>query len=271
MTVVKSDGGEGTASSDGAAVMAEAKEWQAIMSLDAEKVMDVYLDIKSPHAYLAVRPSLQVAKDYRVRVNFLPYTLSYAAFGLTTSVEPDMKRRPASPAADRKARMYYTAARQYANLQRLPFRSPYRLLDSASANKAFLFAKHQALEVPFLMRVYVEGWGSGWRDYEIESLDRLRGTLVEVGARTDGFEEFMAVTGAGEVELERCMAKADAAGFAGVPHYVFNDAASGRELGLFGREHLALIREKFGSEGLARTPDVRPEFSHAWHGTSAKP
>ncbi len=181
-----------------------------------------------------------------------------------------MKRRPPTPAADRKARMYYTAARQYAVLQGLPFQSPYRLLDSASANKAFLFAKRQELEVSFVMRVYVQGWGSGWRDYEIESLEQLRGTLSEVGASTDGFEEFMAPNGTGDAELESCMAKAEATGFTGVPHYVFDDASSGRELGLFGREHLALIREKFGAEGLARTPAVRPEFSHAWHGPAKR-
>jgi 2-hydroxychromene-2-carboxylate isomerase len=253
-----------------AAILAETDEWQRIMALGAEKELDIYLDIKSPHAYLAVRPSLEVAQDYRVGVNFLPYTLSYAAFGLTTSVEADMKRRPPSAAADRKARMYYAAARQYAALQGLPFRTPHRLLDSASANRAFLFAKQQGLEVPFLMRVYVLGWGSGWRNYEIESHAELRGTLAEVGARTDGFEAFMAPNGTGEVELARCMARAEASGYAGVPHYVFEDASSGRELGLFGREHLALIREKFHAEGLARTPQVRPEFSHAWHGSSTR-
>lgn len=252
------------------AVLAEADEWQRIMSQDAGTVLDVYLDIKSPHAYLAVRPSLEVARDYKVRINFLPYTLSYVALGVTTSTDPDNKRRPANPAADRKARMYYAAARQYAALQGLPFRSPYRLLDSALANKAFLFAKQQALEVPFLMQVYVRGWGSGWRDYEIESLDQLHGTLIEIGADTGGFQAYMAPSGAGGAELESCMAKAEAAGCAGVPHYVFHDTVSGGELGLFGREHLALIREKFAADGLARTPSVRPEFSHAWHGAPAK-
>ena len=162
--LVMSEGGDAAT-----AILAEAEEWQEIMALDAEKVLDVYLDMKSPHAYLAVRPSLEVARDYRVRLNFLPYTMSYTAIGVSKSVEPDMKRRPPSPAADRKARMYYTAARQYAALQGLPFRSPYRLLDSTLAHKAFLFAKQQGLEVPFLMRVYVQGWGRGWRDYEVES------------------------------------------------------------------------------------------------------
>jgi 2-hydroxychromene-2-carboxylate isomerase len=249
-----------------AAILAEADEWQRIMALDGEVALDVYLDMKSPHAYLAVRPSLQVARDYRVRVNFLPYNMSYITIGVSTSVDEDMKRRPPSPAADRRARMYYAAARQYAALQGLPFRSPYRLLDSTAANKAFLFAKPQGLEVPFLMRVYMQGWGSGWRDYELESLEALRGTLTEVGAETEGFDAFAAPDGPGADELESCNAGAEATGFVGVPHYVFGDAASGRRLGLFGREHLALIREKFQAQGLARTPDVRPDFSHAWRG-----
>ena len=77
-----------------AVILAETDEWHRIMALDAEKLLDVYLDIKSPHAYLAVRPTLEVARNYRVRVNFLPYTLGYATVGVTTSVEPDMKRRP---------------------------------------------------------------------------------------------------------------------------------------------------------------------------------
>ena len=254
-----------------ATVLAEAGEWETIMSQDAETMLDVYLDIKSPHAYLAVRPTLEVARDYRVRVNFLPYTLAYATLGVTTSVETDMKRRPPTPAADRKARMYYAAARQYAYLQGIPFKSPYRLLDSTSANKAFLFAKRQELEVPFLMQIYMQGWCSGWRNYEIESLEQLRGTLVEVGARTNEFEAFMATNGTGDAELESCIAKAETTGLTGVPHYVFDGTASDRVLGLFGREHLALIRGKFAAEGLARRPAVRPEFPHAWHGPAAKP
>ena len=252
------------------AVLAEAEEWKMIMSQDAETVLDVYLDIKSPHSYLAVRPSLEVARDYKVRINFLPYTLSYVTFGLTTRVDPDNKRRPANAASDRKARMYYAAARQYAALQGLPFRSPYRLLDSTLANKAFLFAKQQELEVPFLMHVSVQGWGSGWRDYEVESLEQLRRTLVEIGARTDGLDTYIASNGEADVKLQNCMLKAENSGCTGVPHYVFHDTVLGRELGLFGREHLALIRSKFTADGLARTPSVRSEFSHAWHGIHAK-
>ena len=125
------------------AILAEEDAWRRIMAQDGDAVLTVYLDIKSPHAYLAVRPSLLVARDYRVRVNFQPYTLDYVTLGVSTRVDRDMRRRPADAAADRKARMYYAAARQYAALQSLPFHSPKRLLDSTLAHKAWLFAAQQ--------------------------------------------------------------------------------------------------------------------------------
>ena len=35
----------------------------------------VYVDVKSPHAYLILQPALQIAVDYKVRVEFKPYQL----------------------------------------------------------------------------------------------------------------------------------------------------------------------------------------------------
>ncbi len=80
--------------------------------------------------------------------------------------------------------MYYTAARKYAALQQLLFRTPHRLLDSELGHRVFLFAKQQQLEVPFLMSVYLQGWSSGWRDYDLESITQISQTLVKVGAKT---------------------------------------------------------------------------------------
>ena len=247
-------------------ILQELPRWRQTMALDGQKEIKVYVDLKSPHAYLAVRPSIELARDYRVRVDFLPYTLSYTGLGISTSVDADMRRRPLDAAADRKARMYYTAARQYAALQNLPFRSPHRLLDSELAHKLFLFAKLQGLEVPFMMRVYLEGWGSGWREFHLESFGELSATLADIGADTQGLEEFTAEGGAGEIQLKACQEQAEASGCVGVPHYVLHDAARDRELGLFGREHLALIRTKLAAEGLSRSADVSADFSHAWRG-----
>ena len=185
--------------------------------------------------------------------------------GISTSVENN-ERRPPSQKSDRRARMFYAAARQYTALQRIPLRSPYRLLDVELAHRAFLFAKRQALEIPFMMSVCLRGWGSGWREHEVESLPQLRSSLANLGADLDGFEEFVGPGGQGEQEVIKCMEDAHASGFVGVPHYVIDDVASGRQVGLFGREHLALIRSKLEAQGLARSTSVQAEFSHAWRG-----
>ena len=248
-----------------ARIMGEAQDWRRIMSLDADTSLSVYVDMKSPHAYIAVRPTLELARDYRVKIDFRPYTLSYIDMGISTTVK-DNQRQPPSPEADRKARMYYAVARQYTALQRIPLRSPHRLLDAELAHRTFLFAKRQALEVPFMMSVCLRGWGSGWRDIEIESLTQMRESLVDLGADLEGFEEFVGADGQGQRELMKCMQDAHASGFVGTPHYVFHDEASGRQVGLFGREHLALIRSKLAAQGLARNDSVRAEFSHAWRG-----
>lgn len=244
--------------------MAEQNDWLRVLREPGETVLTVYLDLKSPHAYLAIRPTLEIARDFRVTVDFHVYTLSYEDFGLTTQVDTDMQRRPPSQAADRKARMYYATAREYAALQSLPLRSPYRLLDSGLAHRVFNYAKNQNLEVPFAMWVYLQGWSSGWREFELASAEELRRACAEVGVDTSSFDDYIRDDGEGVRAVQTSMAAAEGSGFVGVPHYVFTDPQSGRTTGLFGREHLALIRSKFMNAGFARHPGVRAEFSHAW-------
>ena len=246
------------------AVMAESEDWQALQAQDFADTLDVYIDLKSPHAYLAIRPSLEVARDFKVRVNFLPYTLSYERLGVSKRVGPEMKRQPLNAASDRKARMYYAAAREYAALQALPLKSPHRLLDSDLAHRYFLFAKLHGLEVPFAMAVYLQGWGSGWREFELESSSDLDSACQLVGLDTSDLQDYVAEGGEAETKLAEIMRQAENEGFAGAPHYVFNDQDKDRRIGLFGREHLALIRSKYFSWGLARHADVQPDFSHAW-------
>jgi len=245
-------------------IMNEVELWQSANQEQAEETIDVYIDMKSPHAYLAIRPSLMLAKDYQVHVNFLPYTVSYIETGVTTEINDKRERQPLNDAADRKARMFYAAAREYALLQDLPFRSPHRLLDSELAHRALLFAKQQKLEIPFMLNVYTSGWGSGWQDFELESIDHLRNALTDCGANLEDFGEYLSDAGEGAKELTNCMHKAEASGIVGVPHYVLADQAEYKGLSLFGREHLSLIRYRLSERNLARHLSVKPDFSHAW-------
>ena len=75
-----------------------------------------------------------------------------------------------------------------------------------------------------------------------------------------GWRRSFAADGEGQSEIDACRKAAEATGVAGVPHYVYLDVTLERELGLFGREHLALLREKFSAEGLARHAGVTAQF-----------
>jgi len=244
--------------------MDEQGDWLTLQSQPEEEILDVYIDLKSPHAYLSVRPSLEIARDFKVMLNFMPYTLCYESLGLTKQIGPEKKREPASPAADRKARMYYATAREYAALQSLPLKSPYRLLDSELAHRVFLFAKEQNLEVAFTMCVYLQGWASGWRNFELECDVDLKSACCQVGIDINGIDAYIAEKGEGQQRLIEISVRAETDGVVGVPHYVFNDRDKNRRVGLFGREHLALIRGKYMEWGLARHRDVVAHFSHTW-------
>lgn len=107
----------------------------------------------------------------------------------------------------------------------------------------------------------------------MESLADLQGTLQSVGVDTKGFEAFMQRGAEGDQQLAASMREAEEANGCGVPYFVYEDSTTGKRLGLFGREHLALIRLKMHTEGLQRRDDVMPppEFSFAYRpATTAK-
>ena len=64
-------------------------------------------------------PALQLQQDYRCRVDFLAYELSFLAdgMGLTTKMDGSGGRHPPTANADRRAKMFYATAREYAQLQ----------------------------------------------------------------------------------------------------------------------------------------------------------
>jgi len=229
----------------------------------ARKVLSVHVDVKSPHAYLAVQPTAQLVRDYDVHVDWLPFELSYIDLGVTASERDlvDRTRRPPSASGDRRARMYYATAREYAKLQGLSIRGPERLLDSRLANLTLLYARRQGLALPYLLAVYGAGWPSGWRDFDMEDVAMLEEVLAGVGGEVGGLRAFLG-SAEGAAEYEEAQSAAVQSGVAGVPHYSLEH--DGRRRGLFGREHLALIRQWLHDEGLSRGPHVRPACSHAW-------
>ena len=162
-----------------------------------DRAVTCYLDVKSPHAYLILKPFLQIQEDYDVNVEFKPYQLDFVQMGISLTRPEDgcPERVSPSPHSDRRARMFYAVARDYAALQGLRIRGPYKLLQSRLANLALLYARgesdhnHMKVDVEYLWAVFNAGWPNGWREYDMESAEVLKATLEELGADASGFAE----------------------------------------------------------------------------------
>ncbi len=62
----------------------------------------------------------------------------------------------------------------------------------------------------------------------------------------------------------KCEEDANDSDFVGAPCCVFHDVMGDRQLELFSREHLALIRSKLSEKSLVRNDSVWAEFSYTW-------
>lgn len=226
--------------------------------------IDIYLDVKSPHSYLMMKPALHLEKDYSCKVNFKPYDLSYVDINVTTDHDPENPvRKPKDKTQDRRARMYYTVARVYAKAMGLKLRGPEILLSAEKANMGIAWALKYRKSANYLTEIYSAGWPNGWRDYDMTNIDNLKATLMSSGLKpeqVEGFQEY--VENDGPRDLQRFKKEAEETGAVGVPHLAFD--YKDRKVGMFGREHLGLIRHTMHQLGLARSSKVNWEVSHYW-------
>jgi 2-hydroxychromene-2-carboxylate isomerase len=220
------------------------------------KTIELYIDHKSPYAYLAIAPAWELERDFDVTLDWLPYTLDIPDYLGSAEVGDDGAVIAENRSAHqwRRVKYSYMDVRRYANLRGLTIRGPQKIWDSSLSAIGMLWAKaHGGVRV-YNDIVYQRFWQ---RALDIEDGGVVEAVLDEAGIDTAGFAAWAAGEGC---ELhERIRAEAEARGAFGVPTFVLDD-----EL-FWGREHLALIRLRLVELGLARADAEHPlEASHAW-------
>jgi 2-hydroxychromene-2-carboxylate isomerase len=195
----------------------------------------VYVDFKSPYAYLAKAPTFQLADDLGIDVDWRPLTLDIHSYlgsaRLNASGAVSESRR--TPEQWHRVRYAYRDARRYANLVGLTVRGTTKIWDSSLASIGLQWAKGQGAGPlrAFIDLTYERFWK---RELDIEDASVVAGVLAEAGAEPDGFIDF--ARGEGRAEHDVMQQRIFAAGIFGVPSYVLDG-----EL-YFGREHLPRIR-----------------------------
>jgi len=200
-------------------------------------IISIYIDFKSPYAYLAIEPSKKFAKDLKLKINWLPYVLEIPKF--LGSAKVDNKGKVIESNRNdhqwRRVRYSYMDARRYANLRKITVLGPQKIWNTRLVSIALLWVKKQKplLVEDFIEHIFMNFWK---RELDIENFDTVETVIEKCGISQSGFKEWE--KNAGKNELDEIMNKANEKGVFGVPSYLIED-----EL-FWGREQIPLMRAK---------------------------
>lgn len=214
----------------------------------SEQPLIVYMDIKSPYAFIAKDPTYAMAEALGIRIDWRPLTLNIPSY--LGSAKLDKKGKVESsertPEQWAKVKYAYRDARRYAGELGYALRGTEKIWDTTLAHIGFWWAKEQGDGVlkAYLDHVYPRFWV---RDFDAEDLSVVTAALQTAGADTAGFEDY--ANGAGRRFHDLSQQAVFEAGIFGVPGYVLEGEY------FFGREHLPTVRWMLGGrQGPA--PDV---------------
>jgi 2-hydroxychromene-2-carboxylate isomerase len=211
----------------------------------------VYVDHKSPYAFIAKDPTRALARELAIAVDWRPLTLDIPSYLGSARLDKDGRVVESQRSASQWAAVKYAYkdARRYATLRGLTLRGTTKIWDSSLAGMAMLWAKAfgDAVVDRYNDIVFERFWK---RELDIEDVAVVESVLREAGADPGGFRE--SAGGAGRAAYEALQQRIFDSGIFGVPGYV----VAGEYY--FGREHLPRIRWILG--GCAGpSPDIAYE------------
>jgi|TARA_B110000261_G_scaffold112632_1_gene125842 2-hydroxychromene-2-carboxylate isomerase len=197
-------------------------------------IIEIYIDFKSPYAYLAIDSSIKFAKHNKLEINWLPFVLEIPDFLGSAKVDDQRNiiESNRNPHQWRRVKYSYMDCRRYANIRDITIRGPQKIWDTQLISIALLWTKnnHYELTELFIKYVFEKFWK---RELDIEDNNVITNVLKHIGISTNGFKEW-SING-GKKELEVIIEKGHEKGVFGVPSYYFDN-----EL-FWGREHLPMI------------------------------
>lgn len=216
--------------------------------LHSDAPLIVYVDVKSPYAWLAVEPTITLGQELGIAIDWRPLTLNIPSYlgSARTDKTGKVVESERTPAQWNAVRYAYRDAKRYARLRGMTLYGTQKIWDSSLAGIALLWARAQgeSSAVAWLRAVYPPFWR---RELDIEDPAVIEATLTGAGIDTDGFADWL--QGEGRSLHDQLQASLHPNGIFGVPTYL---VAGDR---FFGREHLPAVRWLLtGREGLP--PDV---------------
>lgn len=216
--------------------------------LKSDAPVIVYIDFKSPYAYLAVEPTRELERELGVQFDWRPFVLDIPSYlgSARLGKNGEVLEQQRSEEQWSGVKYAYYDCRRYARLRGLRIRGTEKIWDTQLASAAMLWTKRISYVATqqFIDRVYPPFWV---RELDLESESVVAGLLSDLGLDGAAFLDW-AHSGGLESSADFQAAAFDA-GVYGVPTYVVNGER------YFGREHLPRVRwELEGRQGAA--PDI---------------
>ena len=109
-------------------------------ALESDKQLIVYVDIKSPYAFVAIRPTLELEASLGIRFDWRPLTLDIPSYlGSAKKVDGQVVESIRSETQWRFLKYGYRDARRYAERQGYILKGTEKIWDSSIANIGILW------------------------------------------------------------------------------------------------------------------------------------
>lgn len=206
---------------------------EAMTALRGDAPLAVYVDLKSPYAYIALEPTRAMARAVGVEIDWRPFTLDIPSYLGSAQLGRDGKtvaKASRSPAQWSGVKYAYHDVRRYASVQGKVVRGTVKIWDSSRAAIALLWARERGRFEALADVLYPPFWR---RELDIEDWTVLESALADAGLPTGEFRAW--AEGPGRALHDRMNEEAFNAGIYGVPTFLVEDEA------WFGREHLPRV------------------------------
>jgi 2-hydroxychromene-2-carboxylate isomerase len=224
-----------------------------MQALESTSPLIVYIDIKSPYAFVAIKPILALEARLQTEFDWRPLTLNIPSYlGSAKKSKGKVVQSERTPAQWNNVRYAYRDTRRYAERQGYMLKGTEKIWDSSTVNIGILWVTQNARDrlAAYLEAVYPPFWR---RELDIEDVGVVEAALRTADVPVKGFADFAGGEGEGRAAHDALQEQLHPAGIYGVPSFVFDGQV------LFGREHLPYVSWHLdGRKGTA--PDMAYEL-----------
>ena len=219
----------------------------AMHPLQSDSPLIVYLDFKSPYAYLAKDPTWQLEADFGIEIDWRSLTLNIPSFLGAAKVDDAGKvvENNRTPRQWQGVRYAYMDAKRYARVKDILVYGPQKIWDSSLASIGMLWTRQNRDVLRRYMDIVYERFWK--RELDIEDGSVVADVVAQAGGDRAGFLDYL--DGDGREQHEALQAALHPAGLFGVPSYVIDGEV------FFGREHLPAVRWILGGRR-GPAPDI---------------